>query len=194
MQDILAARFCAGYWPVTLDLLDSVGARRAYHQFVPGAAFALDEITVRTLPLRHPGGCVGYRFEIPGVGVVVIATDYEPSLDSDQNVVDFFDGAMLLLADMQYRDAEYRGEMAIGDFGAAMSREGWGHATPDRLLPLLKACPRLPQRVRVVHHDPKRPDTDLQLFCDESTLQLEDHSNGQRTDFQFAKEGEMFWL
>jgi hypothetical protein len=195
VEDILAARFCAGYWPVTLELLDKVGARRVAHQFVPGASFALDEITVRTLPLLHPGGCVGYRFEIPGVGVVAIATDYEPLPQVDPNVVDFFDGASLLLADMQYRDREYRGEIAIGaDRGPAMSREGWGHATPDRLLPLLLSCPRLPKRVRIVHHDPKRPDTDLQLFCDESTAQLEDLSNGQRMDFQFGREGEIFWL
>jgi phosphoribosyl 1,2-cyclic phosphodiesterase len=110
MQDILAARFCAGYWPVTLDLLDSVGARREHHQFVPGVSFSLDEITVRTLPLRHPGGCVGYRFEIPGASAVVIATDYEPSPEMDQEVAEFFDGATLLLADMQYRDAEYKGD------------------------------------------------------------------------------------
>jgi phosphoribosyl 1,2-cyclic phosphodiesterase len=194
MHDILAARFCAGYWPVTLDLLDRVGAKRTYHQFVPGASFALDEVTIRTLPLRHPGGCVGYRFEIPGVGTVVIATDFEPSPEPDQPVVDFFNGAMLLLADMQYRDAEYRGDLPIGAFGTAMSREKWGHATPDRLLPLLLKCPRLPRRVRAVHHDPKRPDTDLQLFCDESILQLEKLSNGQSMDFQFAKEGEIFWL
>ncbi len=195
MQNILAARFCAGYWPVTLDLLDKVGARREYCQFVPKATFFLDEVKVQTLPLHHPGGCVGYRFGIPSVGAVVIATDYEPPTKPDQDVVEFFDGASLLLADMQYRDAEYRGETAIGgDFGARMSREGWGHGTPDRMLPLLSACPRLPQRVRIVHHDPKRPDTDLQLFCDESTAQLENWAGGGRMDFQFAKEGEIFWL
>lgn len=195
MQDILAARFCAGYWPVTLDLLDKVGARRNFQQFVPGATFPLGEVRVRTMPLKHPGGCVGYRFEIPGVGVIVIATDYEPDPEPDPDVVNFFDGASILLADMQYRDAEYRGEIAIGDnAGSAMSRQGWGHATPDLLLPMLKACSRLPERVRIVHHDPKRPDTDLQLFCDESTAQLEDLLGGPMLDFQFAREGEIFWL
>lgn len=195
IQDILAARFCAGYWPVTLELLDKVGANRAYTQFVPGVEFPLGEIKVRTLPLAHPGGCTGYRFEIPGVGAVVIATDYEPPPDPDPMVVEFFDGASLLLADMQYRDAEYRGDMAIGgDFGTAMSREGWGHATPDHLLPLLLKCPHFPERVRIVHHDPKRPDTDLQLFCEESHAQLERYTQGRSTNFQFAKEGEIFWL
>ena len=194
MQDILAARFCAGYWPVTLELLDNVGARREYHQFIPGGTFSLDEVTVRTLPLRHPGGCVGYRFEIPGRGAVVIATDYEPCPDADRDVAEFFDGAVLLLADMQYRDAEYRGERAIGDAGSAMSREGWGHATPDLLLPLLLSCKKRPERVRIVHHDPKRADTDLQLFSDECTAQWEKLTGGPAGDFQFGREGEIFWL
>lgn len=194
IQHILANRFCAGYWPVTLELLDQVGAQRAYTQFVPGGEFPIGEITVRTLPLPHPGGCTGYRFEIPGVGPVVIATDYEPAPDPDPIVVEFFEGATLLLADMQYRDAEYQGEMAIGgDFGATMCREGWGHATPDLLLPLISGGSQLPARVRIVHHDPKRPDTDLQLFCEESQLQLERYTQGRRTDFQFAREGEIFW-
>ena len=195
MQDILAARFCAGYWPVTLDLLDKVGAKRVFTQFVPGCAFTLGEIGIHTLPLKHPGGCVGYRFEIPGVGIVVIATDYEPESEPNRDVIEFFDGASLLLADMQYRDAEYRGEIAIGEnAGTPMSRQGWGHATPDLLLPMLKGCVHLPQRVRIVHHDPKRPDTDLQLFCDESTAQVEELLGGQLLDFQFAREGEIFWL
>ncbi len=161
----------------------------------PAATFQLDDVTVRTIALHHPGGCAGYRLEIPGVGVVVVATDYEPSPDPDPDVVEFFGGANLLLADMQYRDAEYRGEAAIGgDFGQAMSREGWGHATPERLLPMLLRCPRLPRQVRIVHHDPKRPDTDLQLFADESTALLEDWSDSPAMDFQFAGEGEIFWL
>jgi hypothetical protein len=155
----------------------------------------LGEIKVHTLPLQHPGGCVGYRFEIPGVGGIVIATDYEPDPEPNPDVVNLFDGAALVLADMQYRDAEYRGEIAIGENAARpMNRQGWGHATPDLLMPILTACPRLPKRVRIVHHDPKRPDTDLQLFCDESTLMLEDLLGGPRLDFQFAREGEIFWL
>ncbi len=195
MQDVLAAQFCASYWPVTLDLLAQHGAEREYDHFVPGAVFQLDEVTVRTVALRHPGGCTGYRLEIPGVGAVVIATDYEPPPEPDPDVVEFFGDAELLLADMQYRDAEYRGEAAIGgDFGQAMSREGWGHATPERLLPMFLRCPRLPRRVRIVHHDPKRPDTDLQLFSDESIALWEDWSNGPAMDLQFAREAEIFWL
>jgi phosphoribosyl 1,2-cyclic phosphodiesterase len=195
MEDILAARFCAGYWPVTLEHLDKVGAKRHCPQFVPGASFALGEVKVRTLPLNHPGGCVGFRFEMPGVGAIVIATDYEPDPEPDPEVVKFFDGASLLLVDMQYRDAEYEGEIAIGDnAGDAMPRKGWGHGTPSLLLPMLKACSRLPQRVRIVHHDPKRPDTDLERFSDESAANVEDLLGGQVLDFQFAREGEIFWL
>ena len=195
MEDILAARFCAGYWPVTLDLLDKVGAKREPHQFLPGTELALGKVKVRTLPLHHPGGCVGFRFEIPSVGPIVIATDYEPPADPDPQVVEFFNGAALLLADMQYRDAEYEGRIGVaGDEATAMSREGWGHGTPERIVPMILSCPRLPERVRIVHHDPKRPDTDLQLFRDESSALLESYANGRSLDFEFAKETEIFWL
>jgi hypothetical protein len=161
---------------------------------LPGTDFAFGDVKVKTLPLHHPGGCVGFRFEMPGA-VVVVATDYEPPADPDPEVVEFFDGATLLLADMQYRDAEYAGEIGIGgDPNTAMSREGWGHAPPSRLLPMLLCCPRLPRQVRIVHHDPKRPDTDLQLFCDESIAFLEQRAGGRAMDFQFAKESEIFRL
>ncbi len=195
MDSILAGQFCASYWPVTLELLDQNGAKRLDSQFVPGAVFSLGEIGIQTIPLHHPGGAVGFRFEIPGVGVIVVATDYEPPPQPDPQIVEFYNGADLLLADMQYRDQEYLGEKAIGgEFGAAMPRIGWGHATPERLLPMLINCSRTPKHVRIVHHDPKRPDTDLQLFSEESADLLENWSPGVTRDFQFAREGEIFWL
>lgn len=195
MDDILAARFCSGYWPVTLDHLDRVGAKRESRQFIPGVELMLGDVKVRTLPLHHPGGCAGFRFEIPKVGPIVIATDYEPPARPDPEVVEFFDGAILLLADMQYRDAEYQGTIGVaGDEATAMSREEWGHATPERLLPMLLACPKPPERVRIVHHDPKRPDTDLELFAEESVAFLDNYTTSRSMDFGFAKEGEIFWL
>ena len=196
MQDVLAAQFCASYWPVTLELLAQHGAERKYDHFVPGAVFQLDEVTVRTLALASiPAAARGIGWKSPAW-----AWSSSPPITNRRRSPipmwsSFSMGPPCCLADMQYRDGEYRGEAAIGgDFGQAMSREGWGHATPERLLPMLLRCPRLPQRVRIVHHDPKRPDTDLQLFSDESTALLEDWSDGTAMDFQFAREGEIFWL
>ena len=123
----------------------------------------------------------------------MIATDYEAPDTPDPTVVEFFDGASLLLADVQYRDAEYEGTQAIGRL--ALSRRGWGHGTPGRVFPLILRCPRRPRAVRVVHHDSKRSDMQLRLFYEETVNFLEDvcKSAGQ-FDYEFAHDGDAFWL
>jgi glyoxylase-like metal-dependent hydrolase (beta-lactamase superfamily II) len=181
------------YWPVNLALLDQIGARREHVSFRPGEALSLDGLVVQTMPLIHPNGCSGYRFEIPGVGPVVVATDYEPPEQPDPAVVEFLDGARLVLADMQYSDAEYEGKAPIGRF--AMPRRGWGHGTPSRLFPLWLRCRRTPQMVRVVHHDPKRSDEHLRRFCEETSLLLcNDYGAAGRLDYEFGRDGDRFWL
>jgi hypothetical protein len=195
MEKVLEVCFppAKDYWPVDLGLLDQIGARREHVSFRPGETLSLDGLVVRTIPLVHPNGCSGYRFELPGAGPVVIATDYEPPEEPDPAVVDFLDGARLLLADMQYSDAEYEGQAPIGR--VAVARRGWGHGTPRRLFPLWLRCRRPPQMVRIVHHDPKRSDEQLRLFAEESAIILRDgYGAAGRFDYGFARDGDIHWL
>lgn len=195
MFHVMQKQFCESYWPVTLAKLDEIGAKREHESFVPGEPVQAGGVTVQTLPLAHPGGCTGFRFELPGVGAVVIATDYEPPAVPDPAVVEFFNDAALLIADMQYRDAEYTGQAAIGGREEnRMPRTGWGHGTPERVLPLFLKCPRTPRRVRISHHDPKRPDMDLRMFFEESSDSLSSWNTGGQIDYQFAHEGDIVWL
>lgn len=190
-QKVLGDSFDPNYFPVKLDTLPS---KQKHELFMPGETLTIDGITIRTLPLKHPGGCCGYRFEIPEVGAIVLATDYEPSLETDPAVVEFFDGARLLLVDMQYDEEEYAGTKPIG--GLQIPRIGWGHGTPQRLLPTVLKCKHRPQIVRVVHHDPRKDDMKLREFYEHSTdvlLRL----SGSRTmpfDYQFAHGGDVYWL
>jgi ribonuclease Z len=190
-QKILDDYFNPNYFPVTVDALPS---KQKHELFAPGETLTIDGITIQTMPLKHPGGCAGLRFEIPGVGVIVVATDYEPGPDPDPAVVEFFDGARLLLADMQYDEAEYAGEKAIGGF--MISRVGWGHGTPHRLFPTVLKCKRRPEIVRGVHHDPRKDDMALREHYDHSVDVLLELSGSSTLPFnyEFARGGDIYWL
>ena len=192
MKQVLQSQFRESYWPVTIEKLDEIGAHREHVSFVPSNTLQIDDITVRTILLAHPGGCSGFRFEVPGVGAIVVATDYEPPAEPEADVVEFFDDAQLLLADIQYRDDEYEGKRAIGQL--AMSRQGWGHGTPKRTLPTILACKRLPKRVRIVHHDPKRSDMELRYFYEETVNLLEDWNAASAFDYRLGHDGDIFWF
>jgi len=191
MQEVLKNTFRESFWPVTLERLDTFGAKREHISYKPGDCLEIDDLTVRTMPLVHPGGCCGLRFESNDFGAIVVATDYEPPVSPDPNVVEFFSGAKLLIADMQYRDSEYSGERAIG--GVAMPREGWGHGTPERILPTLLACTPRPERVYISHHDPKRSDNELRLYYEEALEQLTKWG-GASYHFDFARDGKFISL
>ncbi len=195
MMDVLEAEFCKSYWPVTLDLLDRTGATREHVEFQTGDTLQIDDVVVRTTWLPHPGECVGYRFEFAQSDPIVIATDHEPAVEVNTSIVDFFDGAGLLLADMQYRQAEYDGTMAIGRRSEnCMSREGWGHGTPELLFPYIEKTSQRPKKLRIVHHDPKRSDEDLQSFHEESHDILKRYLGDDSIDYGFAADGELYWL
>lgn len=190
-EKVLADYFHSNYFPVTVDKLPS---KQTHELFTPEETLTIDGITIRTMPLKHPGGCCGYRFEIPDVGAIVIATDYEPGPDPDPAVVEFFDGARLLLADMQYDEEEYAGTKPIGGF--KIPRIGWGHGTPRRLLPTILACKRRPQMVRVVHHDPRKDDMAIREFY-EYSLEVLAELTGSRAlpfNYEFARGGDVHWL
>ena len=85
------------------------------------------------------------------------------------------------------------GTRAIGRL--ALSRRGWGHGTPARVFPIILRCPRRPRAVRVVHHDPKRSDMQLRLFYEESVNLLNDvYKPNPRFDYEFAHDGDVYWL
>lgn len=119
-----------------------------YRDFMAGETFALgDGVTVRTAPLRHPGGATGYRVEWAGSSVCYF-TDHEHGPDGpDPDLVDLARGADVLIYDATFTAAEY------------MRCAGWGHSTWQEGAKLADAAGVA--RFVLFHHLPERDDAAL---------------------------------
>lgn len=193
MEHVIKAYFnpSGTYFPVPLDRLPS---RREFTQFTVGERLDLAHAQISTIASKHPGGCCAYRIGLPKCHPIVILTDYEPEPEPDPKIVEFIDGAGLLLVDMQYTQAEYEGTQELG--GLKWSRKGWGHGTPQSVFPTILACKHRPDMVRIVHHDPSKSDTDLVMFYEHSLDVLHELTRSYTLpfDYQFACGGDAYWL
>lgn len=100
--------------------------------------------TLRSFPLHHPQGSLGFRLDCEGK-TFVYASDHEHGVsDLDSRIMEQVQGADLLVFDAQYTPEEYA------------QRQGWGHSS------WLEAT-RLAQQSGVghlvlFHHDPEHSD------------------------------------
>ncbi|MCL2108414.1 MAG: MBL fold metallo-hydrolase [Oscillospiraceae bacterium] len=97
--------------------LESFKAALNFHDIKAGQVLNLpNEIVVRTLPLSHPGGSVGYRVEHGGKAFCY-CTDIELALHkNDEDLRKFLHGADLLVLDTFFDDDE-------------KIFPGWGHSS-----------------------------------------------------------------
>lgn len=105
------------------------------------------DVTIRTMSLVHPGGCVGYRVDWGGRAVALIYDhEHEPGI-LDPELLDFIAGADLMVYDCTYLESE----MA--------AYRGYGHSTGihGSRLAMAAGIPRL----AMFHHDPSRTDAAL---------------------------------
>ncbi|AFL51808.1 phosphoribosyl 1,2-cyclic phosphodiesterase [Sinorhizobium fredii] len=127
-----------GICQASLDTLD----------FRPGETLSpRKDVSIRTMSLVHPGGCVGYRVDWGGRAVALIYdTEHEPGI-LDRELLDFIAGADLLVYDCTYLESE----MA--------AYRGYGHSTGihGSRLAMAAGIPRL----AMFHHDPSRTDAAL---------------------------------
>ncbi|OAP39811.1 MBL fold metallo-hydrolase [Sinorhizobium glycinis] len=116
--------------------------------FRPGETLSpRKDVSIRTMSLVHPGGCVGYRVDWRGRAVVLIYdTEHEPGI-LDPELLEFIAGADLLVYDCTYLESE----MA--------AYRGYGHSTGmhGSRLAMAASIPRL----AMFHHDPSRTDAAL---------------------------------
>ncbi|GEC33380.1 MBL fold metallo-hydrolase [Sinorhizobium fredii] len=116
--------------------------------FRPGETLSpRKDVTVRTMSLVHPGGCVGYRVDWGGRAVALIYdTEHEPGI-LDPELLEFIAGADLMVYDCTYLESE----MA--------AYRGYGHSTGihGSRLAMAAGIPRL----AMFHHDPSRSDAAL---------------------------------
>ena len=108
----------------------------------------LNGAVIRTAPLNHPQGCVGYRIEADGC-VFVLATDTEPgSPVHDRSVRELAQGGDLLVYDSQYAPHQLEGE-----------RKGWGHSSWREGVRIARE--QGVKRLVLFHHDPDSDDASV---------------------------------
>lgn len=107
------------YFPVGPEVFCS---KAGYNDFKPGDSLDLgDGISIRTAPLNHPDGAVGYRIEFDGRSICYV-TDMEHTKDAPPQVLcDLVQDAGIMIYDAMYDDEEF--EKFIG-FGHSTWQEG----------------------------------------------------------------------
>ncbi len=151
VDEVMPRIFKRPLWPLQIEHLDSHLRFRTLKGESPRHSLRLGNFDIRWCNLHHPGGSVAYRIdEATTKSSVVIATDMEWALSTaveQRNLLEFTEGASLLLMD---------GQMTPDDYEA---HRGWGHST-------WVECCEVARRAGVgslwiTHHAPWRNDEEL---------------------------------
>ncbi len=162
------------FFPVPLE---NMAADIQFHQLRPNARVTLDDVIVRNIPQKHPGGSYGYRIT-HGNQSIVYSTDAEyTALDEDsvRPVTDFFRDAQLVIFDAQY------------SFTENMEKEDWGHS--NSLTGIDFALQANVEALLLTHHEPSYDDKKLAEILDKSREYYNLYSEGRKLDVFLAREG-----
>ncbi|MCM0592524.1 MAG: MBL fold metallo-hydrolase [Gloeotrichia echinulata IR180] len=142
-------------FPVPLQIMQ---ADMNFYNIVPGEPIHIDEVTLETAPLNHPGEAVGYRVNWRG-GAAVYITDTEHFPDRlDENVLWLSRNADILIYDSTYSDEEY--------YSPRSPKIGWGHSTWQEGVKIAKAANV--KTLVIFHHDPAHNDDFLDRVGEEA--------------------------
>jgi phosphoribosyl 1,2-cyclic phosphodiesterase len=137
-----------GFFPITFDALKAeIHFLETLHQ----APLDIDGVRVESIPLHHPQGGFGYRFQ-EGEKTLVFITDNELRNDSwegrsPDDYVRVCQGADILIHDCQYTPEEIP------------ERRDWGHSDYESTFDL--AYRAGVKRLILFHHDPSRTDPEV---------------------------------
>ncbi|RLB10388.1 MAG: MBL fold metallo-hydrolase [Deltaproteobacteria bacterium] len=143
LQEIVGGQWTYNYFPV---LHEDLAAKVEYIELKEGEYSIRKDLIVKTKFLLHPITCLGYRFEYKGLCFCTVY-DTEP-FPKKEEIVEFVEGADLLVHDAQYTEEEYR-----------RSKAGWGHSYMEYAIEIAEMG-RV-KRLAFFHHDPERTDADL---------------------------------
>ncbi len=132
LKEILSGQMNIPYFPVPLDLQKGMVE---FIDLVPGQIVE-NGITINSMQSNHPNGSLIYSIQ-EGKSKVVFATDYEHDGavfgkkfgPHDVRLIEFAQGADLLVFDGQYRPEQYRG-MSAEAFDALVNRLEKEYADP----------------------------------------------------------------
>jgi len=143
------------YFPVNMD---DFRARITVDDGELPKPLKIDDITVHSLNLNHPGSGFAYRFDHP-TGSVAFITDNELGKpyeggNTRADMVDFCRNVDCLIHDAQYLPSEIK------------AHQGWGHSHYEEVVELaLEAGAR---RIYLTHHDPERDDYSCEQMLQEA--------------------------
>ncbi len=132
-------------FPVPLQIMQS---NLDFHDVKAGEPIHIDDITIETAPLNHPGEAVGYRINWRG-GAATYVTDTEHFRDRlDENVLWLARETDILIYDSTYTDEEY--------YNPKSPKIGWGHSTWQEAVKVAQAAKV--KTLVIFHHDPSHSD------------------------------------
>jgi phosphoribosyl 1,2-cyclic phosphodiesterase len=145
-------------FPVTFEELEArIDFRSLSEESTRGRGYE-----VSAMPVRHPGGALGYRFtngNADGRALVYVsdnelnaAARYDDVPDWRERFVAFARGAGVLVHDTMYTTEEYE------------SFVGWGHSTYDDVVEL--ALEAGVEQLVLFHHRPERTDDEVDRCLD----------------------------
>lgn len=142
IEDLMIRQFAQPTFPVPLE---KMGGNLVFEDFKVGESLDLLKNTnIKTMPLNHPDGAVGYRVEFRGKSLCYVTdTEHTPG-QPDENVLQLIEGADLVIYDSTYTDKEFS------------SKIGWGHSTWQEGIRLCKRAGA--KRLVIFHHDPDHED------------------------------------
>ncbi|MEM7553311.1 MAG: MBL fold metallo-hydrolase [Cyanobacteria bacterium P01_A01_bin.84] len=142
-------------FPVPLQIMQ---ADLEFCDIEPGELIKVDDVTVETAALNHPGEALGYRVNWRD-GAAVYVTDTEHFPDRlDENVLQLARNADILIYDSTYTDEEY--------YHPRFPKIGWGHSTWQEAVKLAKAANV--KTLVIFHHDPAHNDKFLDKVGEEA--------------------------
>ena len=146
LEEILSEQMQPPYFPVAMENLEGLVI---FHEIKPWSVTnILPEVGIGAIQLSHPNGAIGYRLDSQE-GSVCFITDHEhPEEGISKSIVDFVQGANVLIHDAQFTPEEKQGPKA-----------GWGHSSWEEAA--LTAKEAKVDKLYLFHHDPDRTDDDL---------------------------------
>jgi len=152
LRQVMEEQMAAPYFPVNMR---EMKAKREFHDIEEGRMAFDDVITVQTMWLNHPQGCLGFRLETKE-GVLVYATDNEPGNGYfDKNLRKLAEGADILIYDAQYLPEEYEAR-----------KRGWGHSHWREAVNVVMESGA--KELILFHHDPDHTDVCIDSIVKEA--------------------------
>lgn len=161
LRGILQGQMATPFFPIALYDLPG----KIQFENLTSMDFNIGKVRVRARRMNHPGICVGYRI-FGSRGSIAYMPDHEPyeacKLHSDESqrlspeqlqqraredrlgLVEFLQGADVLILDVQYTDEEYQ------------THVGWGHGSLSTAISL--SADADVRKLILFHHDPKHDD------------------------------------